>query len=280
MRFVLIFLFLVIGGGYFFAEYKADEIARSVIEAKVTEITKRPVLIQSMKIDFLKERVTFNNITVKNNDGFPGSLLEVKKLIIMTDLQSLAKETVVIKEVILSGSKFQYKVEVRDGRIIDNLDLINQALSSGKTDISKTGILGSGKQFPQKKIDKNFLIKKLLINNTDAHVVSNNLKINAIVKLNDMEFRNVGNSKNANHFKDVGALILTNIVSKVKNEVLRKTALKKFNDKINSILNKEIIGNSKNKDIKNDEEKSILDGLLKSNKEDILKKFDKLLKER
>ena len=75
-----------------------------------------------------------------------------------------------------------------------------------------------------------------------------------------MEFLNVGNSKNANHFKDVAAMILTNIIAKVQNDVLKQKVKQKFEKKIKNL------------------KKDILNELLKGNEKDLFKKFDKLLK--
>ena len=74
------------------------------------------------------------------------------------------------------------------------------------------------------------------------------------------EFLNVGNSNRANHYKDVFAMILTNVISKVQNDILTQKIQQKFENKF--------------KNLKQD----ILKDLLKENPKDLLKKFDKLFK--
>ncbi|EMH80630.1 hypothetical protein HIMB114_00010280 [alpha proteobacterium HIMB114] len=275
MRFFIILITLIVGGVYFFAEFKADNIAKNIIESEATKAAEREVKIDNLKIDFLKEQVTLKNITIKNNDGFPGDLLKIKDVKIITNLKSVISDTVEIKLVDLNGINFQYKVLIRNGQIVDNLSLINQALKQERSGQGKSS--KNDKIYPAKEKDKNFLLKKLVFKNAYAQVISEDLKINTNTRLSNMEFLNVGNTKNANHFKDVVAMILTNVVSKVQNDVLKQKIKKKFESKLKDILNKNILGGQGSPNQKGDK-KNILNDLLKGNKDDLLKKFDKLLK--
>ena len=275
MRFFIILITLIVGGVYFFAEFKADNIAKNIIENEATKAAEREVKIDNLKIDFLKEQVTLKNITIKNNDGFPGDLLKIKDVKIITNLKSVISDNVEIKLVDINGINFQYKVLIRNGQIVDNLSLINQALKQERSGQGKSS--KNDKIYPAKEKDKNFLIKKLVFKNAYAQVISEDLKINTNTRLSNMEFLNVGNTKNANHFKDVVAMILTNIVSKVQNDVLKQKLKQKFESKLKDILNKNILGGQGVPNQKEDK-KNILNDLLKGNKDDLLKKFDKLLK--
>ena len=258
MRFFIILITLIISGVYLFAEFKADDIAKNIIENKVTEASQRAVKIENLKIDFLKEQITLKNISIKNNDGFPGELLKIKDVKIITNLKSVTSDTVEVKLVDINSINFQYKVSIRNGQIVDNLSLINQALKQERTIGGR--LSKDEKIYSQKEKDKNFIIKKLTFKNAYAEVISDDLQVNTNTRLSDMEFLNVGNSKNANHFKDVAAMILTNIISKVQNDVLKQKVKQKFEKKIKNL------------------KKDILNDLLKGNEKDLFKKFDKLLK--
>ena len=275
MRFFIILITLIVGGVYIFAEFKADDIAKNIIESEATKAAEREVKIDNLKIDFLKEQVTLKNITIKNNDGFPGDLLKIKDVKIITNLKSVISNAVEIKLVDLNEINLQYKVLIRNGQIVDNLSLINQALKQERSGQGKSS--KNDKIYPAKEKDKNFLIKKLVFKNAYAQVTSEDLKINTNTRLSNMEFLNVGNTKNANHFKDVVAMILTNVVSKVQNDILKQKIKQKFESKLKDILNKNILGSQGAPNQKGDK-KNILNDLLKGNKDDLLKKFDKLLK--
>lgn len=274
MRILLILVFLIFGGTYIFSEFFADKIAKNILEKELSLVAEREVKILDLKINFLNESAVLNNITVANNNNFPGNLIKLDQINIDINLKSLLDETVEIKSVNVKGLNFEYIVLTKNGKIIDNLSLINQAIKKNNITANLNNKNKEPKkEYPKKKDDKNFIIKKLNISNSNVKVISQDLNINTQTKLSDMEFLNVGNSKNANHFKDVFAMILTNVISKVQNDVLTQKIKQKFEKKLKDIINEKILG-SQNPGA----DKNILEGILKENKDDLLKKFDKLFK--
>ena len=250
----LFFLFLIFGIFYFSSEVLLDNFAKNYIEKKGSNSVERKLNIDDLKINFLSEEIILKNITIQNNNNFPGDLLKVEKIRILINFSSLMSETIEAKIIEIDGVDFNYQVLLRNGQIIDNLSLINQALKATNNNVEGKKI------YPQKKKDRNFIIKKLVFTNLNANVISNELKINTNTKLGNMQFLNVGNSKNANHFKDVFAMILTNVINKVQNDILTQKFQQKFEKKLKNL------------------KKDILKDLLKDNPKDLLKKFDKLFK--
>jgi len=274
MRILLVLAFLIFGGTYIFSEFFADKIAKNILEKELSLVAERKVKIQDLKINFLNESAVINDITVANNNNFPGNLIKLDKINIDINLKSLLDETVEIKSVKVEGLNFEYIVLTKNGKILDNLSLINQAIKKNNITANLNNKNKEPKkEYPKKKDDKNFIIKKLNISNSNVKVISQDLNINTQTKLSDMEFLNVGNSKDANHFKDVFAMILTNVISKVQNDVLTQKIKQKFEKKLKDIINEKILG-SQNPGA----DKNILEGILKENKDDLLKKFDKLFK--
>ena len=251
----LFFLFLIVGGIYATSEIIVDHFAKKYIEKKISKIAERKFIINEFKINFLDEEIILENITVQNNNNFPGDLLKIKKIKILIDFNTLLNKTVEAKIVEIDEVNFYYRVLIKNGQIIDNLSLINQAFKG----VDKSEV-DNAKIFTSKKNDKNFIIKKLVFLNSKANVISNDLKINTKTKLSNMEFLNVGNSKNANHFKDIFAMILTNVISKVQSDILTQKVRQKFEKNLQNF------------------KKDILKDLLKDNPKDLLKKFDKLFK--
>jgi len=251
----LFLLFLIFGIFYFSSEVLLDNFAKNYIEKKGSNLVERKLNIDDLKINFLSEEIILENITIQNNNSFPGDLLKIEKIRILINFSTLMNEIIEAKIIEIDGVDFNYQVLVRNGEIIDNLSLINQALKG----INNSKVEGK-KIYPQKKKDRNFIIKKLVFTNLNANVISNELKINTKTKLGNMEFLNVGNSKNANHFKDVFAMILTNVINKVQNDILTQKFQQKFENKLKNL------------------KKDILKDLLKDNPKDLLKKFDKLFK--
>ena len=274
MRILLVLAFLIFGGTYIFSEFFADKIAKNILEKELSLVTERKVKIQNLKINFLNESAVINDITVANNNNFPGNLIKLDQINIDINLKSLFDETVEIKSVNVKGLNFEYIVLTKNGKIIDNLSLINQAIKKNNITANLNNKNKEPKkEYLKKKDDKNFIIKKLNISDSNVKVISQDLDIDTQTKLSDMEFLNVGNSKDANHFKDVLAMILTNVISKVQNDVLTQKIKQKFEKKLKDIINKKILG-SQNPGA----DKNILEGILKENKDDLLKKFDKLFK--
>lgn len=274
MRILLVLVFLIFGGTYIFSEFFADKIAKNILEKELSLVAERKVKIQDLKINFLNESAVINDITVANSNNFPGNLIKLDQINIDINLKSLLDETVEIKSVNVKGLNFEYIVLTKNGKIIDNLSLINQAIKKNNITANLNNKNKEPKkEYPKKKDDKNFIIKKLNISNSNVKVISQDLDINTQTKLSDMEFLNVGNSKDANHFKDVFAMILTNVISKVQNDVLTQKIKQKFEKKLKDIINEQILG-SQNPG----SDKNILEGILKENKDDLLKKFDKLFK--
>ena len=274
MRILLVLAFLIFGGTYIFSEFFADKIAKNILEKELSLVAERKVKIQDLKINFLNESAVLNDITVANNNNFPGNLIKLDQINIDINLKSLLDETVEIKSVNVKGLNFEYIVLTKNGKILDNLSLINQAIKKNniKANLNNKN-KEPKKEYPKKKDDKNFIIKKLNISNSNVKVISQDLDIDTKTKLSDMEFLNVGNSKDANHFKDVFAMILTNVISKVQNDVLTQKIKQKFEKKLKDIINEKILGSQNS-----GADKNILEGILKENKDDLLKKFDKLFK--
>ncbi len=251
----LFFLFLIIGIIYVSSEVFLDNFAKNYIEKKGSNIVERKLNIDDFKINFINQEIILENITIQNNKNFPGDLLKINKIRILINANTLLSETVEAKIIEIDGIDFYYQVLVKNGQVVDNLSLINQALKAINNNRDE-----EKKIYPKKKKDKNFIIKKLILKNSSANVISKELKINTKTKLSNMEFLNVGNSNRANHFKDVFAMILTNVISKVQNDILTQKIEQKFENKL--------------KNLKQD----ILKDLLKENPKDLLKKFDKLFK--
>ena len=60
MRFFIILITLIVGGVYFFAEFKADDIAKNIIESEATKAAEREVKIDNLKIALIKDKSSDN----------------------------------------------------------------------------------------------------------------------------------------------------------------------------------------------------------------------------
>ena len=255
---LFVFFTLIVGGTYFFLEYYADKFAKEILEEKLSKVIDRDVNIDDVNTNFLDEEIIITNLIVNNNENFNGNLIKIDKIKILINLKTVTDETVELKLVDIDGVKFNYIVLIKKGKIIDNLSLINQVLKN-ENDI-KEKYFNEKKIYPKKKNDKNFIIRKLNIKNSYSYVTSRQLNIETKTSLGNMEFNNVGNSKDAHHFKDVLAMVLTNVISKVQNDIVKQKVKQKFKSQLKNL------------------KKDIFKDFLKKDQKDLLKKFDKLLK--
>ena len=253
---LFVFFTLIVGGTYFFLEYYADKFAKEILEEKLSKVIDRDVNIDDVNTNFLDEEIIITNLIVNNNENFNGNLIKIDKIKILINLKTVTDETVELKLVDIDGVKFNYIVLIKKGKIIDNLSLINQVLKNEND--NKEKYFNEKKIYPKKKTDKNFIIRKLNIKNSYSYVTSRQLNIETKTSLGNMEFNNVGNSKDAHHFKDVLAMILTNVISKVQN--FKQKVKQKFKSQLKNL------------------KKDIFKDFLKKDQKDLLKKFDKLLK--
>ena len=270
---ILVFLSVIVVGYFSF-----DIILKKYLISSISKKIEKKIYIEKIETFFFQEKTKVYNLKIanKNSENFNDYLVEVKNLSIDVDILSAFKEVVKIRELNLSGTTMNYKAFIVDGKIIDNFNLINQYLEKNNKPEKNLEIREGSNKEDKNKItkdnldhtkDKNFIIQKLKIPEIIINAEVKDLNFTKQLKIDSMEFQNVGNTKNANHFKDVFAMIATNIVIKLNNETIISNLKEKFNNKIQKILEKDKLKN-KLENILKDSEK----------KEKIFNKLNKLFK--
>ena len=270
---ILVFISVIVVGYFSF-----DIILKKYLISSISKKIEKKIYIEKIETLFFQEKTKVYNLKIanKNSENFNDYLVEVKNLYIDVDILSAFKEVVKIRELNLSGTTLNYKAFIVDGKIIDNFNLINQYLEKNKKSEKNLEIIEDNNKEDKNKIikdnldyakDKNFIIQKLKIPEIIINAEVKDLNFTKQLKIDSMEFQNVGNTKNANHFKDVFAMIATNIAIKLNNETIISNLKEKFNNKIQKILEKDQLKN-KLENILKDPEK----------KEKIFNKLNKLFK--
>ena len=259
---ILVFLSVIIVGYFSF-----DIILKKYLISSISKKIEKKIYIEKIETFFFQEKTKVYNLKIanKNSENFNDYLVEVKNLSIDVDILSAFKEVVKIRELNLSGTTMNYKAFIVDGKIIDNFNLINQYLEKNNKSEKNLEIREGSNKEDKNKItkdnldhtkDKNFIIQKLKIPEIIINAEVKDLNFTKQLKIDSMEFQNVGNTKNANHFKDVFAMIATNIAIKLKNETIINNLKKKFDNKIKKIIEKdnfknkveELLGDNKKKE--------------------------------
>jgi len=270
---LLVFLSVIVAGYFSF-----DIILKKYLISSINKKIEKKIYIEKIQTHLIQGKAKVYNLKIanKNSENFKDYLIEIKNLSIDVDILSVFREIVKIHELNLNGTSMNYKASIVDGKIIDNFNLINQYLKKNKKSEKNLKLIEDKNKKDKDEIvknnldntkDKNFIIQKLKIPEIIINAEAKDLNFTKQLKIDSMEFQNVGNTKNANHFKDVFAMIATNIVIKLNNETIISNLKEKFNSKIQKILEK-------------DQLKNKLENILKDpkKKEKIFNKLNKLFK--
>ena len=261
--FILLVFLSVIVAGYF----SFDIILKKYLISSLSKKIEKKIYIEKIQTHLIQGKAKVYNLKIanKNSENFEDYLVEIKNLSIDADIFSVFQEIVKIRELNLNGTSMNYKASILDGKIIDNFNLINQYLEKNKKSEKNLEIIEDKNKEDKNKIikdnldhakDKNFIIQKLKIPEIIINAEAKDLNFTKQLKIDSMEFQNVGNTKNANHFKDVFAMIATNIAIKLNNETIINNLKKKFDNKIKKIVEKdnfknkveELLGDNKKKE--------------------------------
>ena len=261
--FILLVFLSVIVAGYF----SFDIILKKYLISSINKKIEKKIYIEKIQTHLIQGKAKVYNLKIanKNSENFKDYLIEIKNLSIDVDILSVFREIVKIHELNLNGTSMNYKASIVDGKIIDNFNLINQYLEKNKKSEKNLKLIEDKNKKNKDEIvknnldntkDKNFIIQKLKIPEIIINAEAKDLNFTKQLKIDSMEFQNVGNTKNANHFKDVFAMIATNIAIKLNNETIINNLKKKFDNKIKKIIEKdnfknkveELLGDNKKKE--------------------------------
>ena len=280
MRKFFIFIIILISIISVISYFTFDTILKNYVINSVSKKIEKKISLDQIKTNLFKGTIVVKNLSVADNSQNKKKLIEIQNTIIDINVLTLLSETVSFNTVNLDGVLINYKASIINGKIVDNFGLINQFLDKKKKNESsinkqtqdnkekksenKKDILKSNNT---KKEDKNFVIKNLNIPLIVIQAEAKDLNFYKKLKIDSMNFQNVGNTKDSNHYKDVLAMIATNIVIKLNNESITSGLKQKFENKIKKLMKKDNIQNKI---------ESLLGKPVETDK--ILKKLDKFFK--
>ena len=280
MRKFFIFIIILISIISVISYFTFDTILKNYVINSVSKKIEKKISLDQIKTNLFKGTIVVKNLSVADDSKNKKKLIEIQNTIIDINVLTLLSETVSFNTVNLDGVLINYKASIVNGKIVDNFGLINQFLDKKKKNESsinkqtqdnkekksenKKDILKSNNT---KKEDKNFVIKNLNIPLIVIQAEAKDLNFYKKLKIDSMNFQNVGNTKDSNHYKDVLAMIATNIVIKLNNESITSGLKQKFENKIKKLMKKDNIQNKI---------ESLLGKPVETDK--ILKKLDKFFK--
>ena len=280
MRKFFIFIIILISIISVISYFTFDTILKNYVINSASKKIEKKISLDQIKTNFFKGTIVVKNLSVADNSQNKKKLIEIQNTIIDINVLTLLSETVSFNKVNLDGVLINYKASIVNGKIVDNFGLINQFLDKKKkneSSINKQTQDNKEKKSENKKDilksnntkneDKNFVIKNLNIPLIVIQAEAKDLNFYKKLKIDSMNFQNVGNTKDSNHYKDVLAMIATNIVIKLNNESITSGLKQKFENKIKKLMKKDNIQNKI---------ESLIGKPVETDK--ILRKLDKLFK--
>ena len=121
------------------------------------------------------------------------------------DALSFYEDVIVIDNIVLDGINVNYF-----------FDITNRARSNF-TSLKRT--LESKTRSPRKPDDKKFLVKQLDIKDINVSATSAKLNLNQTVKLSDLKFENLGNTKESKNYKTIARETLDKAYNEIKDKL-------------------------------------------------------------
>ncbi len=241
---VLISLIIII---YILVEFIGDGLIRSSLESNISNSLGRSTSIGDLDISYLKGQAEIEDLKINNKD-FPGQLISINKATAKLNTSSIFSDKIEIDEIKIEGVNLSYYFNVnKNMKVKDNVKSLEETLSKGST---------------SSKSSKEFIIKKLTLNNIVLSASSENLNIDQKINFENLEFNNIGNTKDSKDYKTVLKDTIEKAMKDMKNKVLSGnvgSALDKVKnidqDKIKEKIKKELY---ENKDKVKDKLKKLL----------------------
>ena len=187
-------------------------ILSKIIIYSASKRLERDLSIKKIDINYFSDVIELNVVKIKNNKNFSyENIFEAEKIIIKYNLNTILKDLVEIDYLRIQNTKFYLELDEKNKKIVnDNIGLAE------KKDVDY-----KPKIYPKKKKDKNILIVKTDITNSQVLIkmLKNNNEMS--VNLSDMIFNNISNKKNYLHYKDVFKIILNDLFFKVPDRSLK-----------------------------------------------------------
>ena len=230
MKKFLIFIFSLNLISIIFIIFFSDSIIKKTFESILSKNLNRSVKIKDFDVGYLSGEINSKNIEIYNKD-FPGKLLVVEQASAQLDALSFYEDVIVIDSILIEGISVNYLFDITN-KTRSNFNSLKKTLESKGRSTRKSG-------------DKKFLIKKLNIRDINVSASSAKLNLNQTVKLSDMKFENLGNTKESKNIKTIAKATIDKAYNEIKDklasgaidqDVIKDKIKDKLRDKFKKLL--------------------------------------------
>ena len=197
---------------YLSIEFIGDRLIKNKLEKNISNALNREVSIDKLNIKYLSGEADIFGISLLNKN-FEGELAQIDTVKLNLDTLSLYSNNIIINNVLIENIKLNYYFNFTDQIVSDNVRSLEKDLKN--------------KNYSSQS-DKYFNITNLDAKNISLSVISPNLDISKTLKLNDLNFNNIGNTSESKNYKDVLRDIFNDTVELVKEKALSEDFLNKL----------------------------------------------------
>ena len=215
---IILFLFF-----YILIEFVGDRLIKGVLESNISNSLSREVTIEKLNIDYLRGEAQAENIKLINKK-FDGNLAEIKSVKVNLDAFSIFSNEILINDVQLNNIDLNYYFKFAERITSDNLRNLQQDLEFKNTNSQSS---------------KFFNIKNLDAKNINLAVLSPEFDFEKTFSIMDMNFKDIGNTKDSKDYKDTLKKVFKDMVIDVREKIMSNNLLDTFeNLDIEQIENK------------------------------------------
>ena len=203
---LIIILFLSF---YILIEFIGDRLIKGVLESNISNSLSREVTIEKLNIDYLSGEAQAENIKLINKK-FDGNLAEIKSVKVNLDAFSIFSNEILINDVQLNNINLNYYFKFAERITSDNLRNLQQDLEFKNTNSQSS---------------KFFKIKNLDAKNINLAVLSPEFDFEKTFSIMDMNFKDIGNTKDSKDYKDTLKKVFKDMVIDVREKIMSNNLL-------------------------------------------------------
>jgi hypothetical protein len=203
---LIIILFLSF---YILIEFIGDRLIKGVLESNISNSLSREVTIEKLNIDYLSGEAQAENIKLINKK-FDGNLAEIKSVKVNLDAFSIFSNEILINDVQLNNINLNYYFKFAERITSDNLRNLQQDLEFKNTNSQSS---------------KFFNIKNLDAKNINLAVLSPEFDFEKTFSIMDMNFKDIGNTKDSKDYKDTLKKVFKDMVIDVREKIMSNNLL-------------------------------------------------------
>ena len=212
MKNYLISLLIIVFSTYFLVEFIWDRLIKNILQKNISSTLNRDVLIKKLNINYLSGEARGKDISLLNNK-FDGYLLKIDSVEVNLDAFTIFSNNIIINDVLLENIKVNYYFNFSEQIISDNVRSLKKNLENKNT---------------YSRSHKYFNIKNLDAKNISLSAFSPNLNIEKTIRLDDMNFNNVGNTNESRDYKDILKEVFIDTTEIIKEKIFNENFLERL----------------------------------------------------